>query len=254
MRVSLYIGNKWIWNIKYLIFESGQKHLFLDISSANIDTLVPSVRRNPQHRSILTVVSAISSPPFQPLRHQQNVCQPDVNCFTRQTLPTVNRKHFFILRIMSFCPQSTHNITLLFGSICLQHGRHFDYWNQLLNMRMRVCCLYCHEARLCCYLVIHIENLLRPVQLFYFHLWAIYWLFLVNEYGVMEGMMISGKKGRNSKLNMVPVPFRSPQIWITWSHPGLNSGFRVSLPELWQDPSRVILIFHDNLCIRDGLG
>jgi hypothetical protein len=32
------------------------------------------VRRNPQHRSLLTVVSANSAPPFQPLRHQRNVC------------------------------------------------------------------------------------------------------------------------------------------------------------------------------------
>jgi hypothetical protein len=32
--------------------------------------------------------------------------------------------------------------------------------------------LDCHEARLCCYL-------LRPLQLFYFHLWHIYWLSLI---------------------------------------------------------------------------
>jgi hypothetical protein len=39
--------------------------------------------------------------------------------------------------------------------------------------------LHCHEAGLCCYLVVHIENLLRPLQLFYFHLWHIYWHTLV---------------------------------------------------------------------------
>jgi hypothetical protein len=33
-------------------------------------------------------------------------------------------------------------------------------------MRMRACYLDCHEAGLCCYLVMHIENLLRPLQLF----------------------------------------------------------------------------------------
>jgi hypothetical protein len=44
---------------------------------------------------------------------------------------------------------------------------------------MCVCYLDCHEAGLCCYLVIHIENLLRPLQLFYFHLWPAYWLSLV---------------------------------------------------------------------------
>jgi hypothetical protein len=48
-------------------------------------------------------------------------------------------------------------------------------------MRMRVCYLDSHEAEMCCYLVVHIENLLRPFQLFYFHLWLIYWPSLVIE-------------------------------------------------------------------------
>jgi hypothetical protein len=41
------------------------------------------------------------------LRHQRNLCHTVVNRFTRQTLPTVNRKNFFmnILCIESFCPQ-----------------------------------------------------------------------------------------------------------------------------------------------------
>jgi hypothetical protein len=47
------------------------------------------VSRNPQHRSLLNVVSATSAPSFQPLRHQRNVCHPVVKRFTRQTLPTV---------------------------------------------------------------------------------------------------------------------------------------------------------------------
>jgi hypothetical protein len=29
---------------------------------------------------------------------------------------------------------------------------------------------------LCCYLVIHTENLLHPIHMFYFHLWPTYWL------------------------------------------------------------------------------
>jgi uncharacterized membrane protein len=52
---------------------------------------------------------------------------------------------------------------LLFGSTFLKNGHHFDYWNQPLNMRMRVCYLYCSEIWLSCYLVIHTENLLRPL-------------------------------------------------------------------------------------------
>jgi hypothetical protein len=47
-------------------------------------------------------------------------------------------------------------------------------------MRMRVLYLHCHEAGLCCYLAIHVENLLRTLQLFYFHLLPIYGLSLVN--------------------------------------------------------------------------
>jgi hypothetical protein len=32
------------------------------------------IKRNPQHRGLLSVISATSAPPFQPLRHQRNVC------------------------------------------------------------------------------------------------------------------------------------------------------------------------------------
>jgi hypothetical protein len=46
-------------------------------------------------------------------------------------------------------------------------------------MRMRIWYLHCQEAELCCYLVIHIENLLHLLQLFYFHLWPTYWLSLI---------------------------------------------------------------------------
>jgi hypothetical protein len=73
-----------------------------------------------------------------------------------------------------FCLQKMRNRTLFFDSTFLKHGRHFDYWNQPLNMRMHVWCRACYEAGLCCYLVIQTENLLRPLPLFYFHLWPIY--------------------------------------------------------------------------------
>jgi hypothetical protein len=85
-----------------------------------------------------------------------------------------------ILCIESFCQQKTQNRTLLFGSK-IKHVRHFDYWNQPLNMRMRVCYLDCHEAGLCCYLVIHMKNLLRPLQPFYFYLWPIYCISLILQ-------------------------------------------------------------------------
>jgi hypothetical protein len=59
-----------------------------------------------------------------------------------------------ILCIESFCPQKTHNRTLLFVSTLLKHDHNFDYWNWPLNMCMCICYLDCHEAGLCCYLVI----------------------------------------------------------------------------------------------------
>jgi hypothetical protein len=115
-----------------------------------------------------------------------------VDRFMRQTLRAVNRKHFFvnILCIESFCAQESHNRTLLCGSILLKHGCHFDYWNQLLNMRIRVCYLDCHEGGLCFYLVMYIENHLHPLQLFYFHLWPIYWSSLVRKTSVFFFLLL----------------------------------------------------------------
>jgi hypothetical protein len=103
--------------------QTWKKHLFLNISSTNTCPIALPVHCNPQHRIILTVVSATSIPPFQHLRHQGNVCHPVVNPFTQQTLPTVNRIRFFtnILCIESFCPHKTHNRELLFGSTNSKH-------------------------------------------------------------------------------------------------------------------------------------
>jgi hypothetical protein len=81
-----------------------------------------------------------------------------------------------ILCTESSCPQKAHSRTLLFDSTHPKHCRHFNYWNQPLNICMCTWYLDCHEAELCCYLVIHIGNILYPLQLFYFHLWPIYWL------------------------------------------------------------------------------
>jgi hypothetical protein len=164
-----------------------EKNLFLDIFSTNIDVLVPSLYQCAEtgSKEIFWIL-------FQLLPHLRfnlfvisetfaMFLDLVVNSFTRQTLPTVNRKHFLmnILCIESLCPQETHNRTLLFCSTLLKHGRHFDYSKQPLNICMRVCYLDSHEAGLCCYLVIHIENLLHQLQLFYFHLWPIYWLISV---------------------------------------------------------------------------
>jgi hypothetical protein len=70
----------------------------LDVSSS-IDTHVPSLWQCVETRSVeifLKVVLATSAPPFEPLPQQRNVCHPVVNRFTRQALPAVNRRHFFM--------------------------------------------------------------------------------------------------------------------------------------------------------------
>jgi hypothetical protein len=66
-----------------------------------------TVRRNPQHRSLLTVLSHFRtwSGIICDFRTSfREFLDPVVNSFTRQTFPTVNRKHFFmnILLIESF--------------------------------------------------------------------------------------------------------------------------------------------------------
>jgi hypothetical protein len=59
-------------------------------------------------------------------------------------------------------------------------------------MRMRVCYLDCHEGGFCFCLLVHIDNLLRPLQLFRFYLWLIYWLSLVHTKS-HEGLFRSSK-------------------------------------------------------------
>jgi hypothetical protein len=75
---------------------------------------------------------------------------------TFETLPTINRKYFFmdVPCIESVFPQKGTQQNSLFGNSLLRHSHHFNYWTQPLNMRRRVCYLNCHEAGLCCYLVI----------------------------------------------------------------------------------------------------
>jgi hypothetical protein len=158
------------------------------------------VRRNTQQKKILlTVVSATSVPPFQPLCHHWKVFHVSrLSCEELYAIHTSHRKretflyeyplHWVILPHT----QNTHSRTLLSDSTLLKHGPHFHYRNQPLNMSMRVCYLDCHEAGLCCCLVIHIENILHSLQLFYLHLWPIYWLSLVYNivHKIINGVLL----------------------------------------------------------------
>jgi hypothetical protein len=103
-----------------MIFEPGKK-IFISRHIINKHwytcPIALPVRRNPQHRSLLAVVSATSAPPFQPLRHQRNVCHAVVNRFTRQTVPTVNRKKILISLALSPSAHKRHtnqNAALLY--------------------------------------------------------------------------------------------------------------------------------------------
>jgi hypothetical protein len=100
-------------------FEPGKKHLFLDISSTNIDTLVP-MRRNPQHRSLLTAVSDTSTPgrassaAFErPWENLSTRCEPlyatNTSHFKQETFLYQHPWHWVIF-------PKTLNTTLFFGS------------------------------------------------------------------------------------------------------------------------------------------
>jgi hypothetical protein len=129
---------------------------------------------------------------------------PRRNRFARQTPFTVKRKHFImnLLCIENFFIHKTQQKDA-HSSTPLKHGRHFDYWNQPPNTRVRVCYLDCHEAGLCCYLVVHRENLLFPLQLFYSHLWTIYWLSLIASNGRMSVNIKFVKDVKASGLGLI---------------------------------------------------
>jgi hypothetical protein len=87
-----------------------KKHSFLDISSANIDTLVLSLYQCVEICN--TEVFWLMCQQLPHLRFNIFVISETFatqlwTCLMRETLPTVNRKHFFvnILFIESFCPQ-----------------------------------------------------------------------------------------------------------------------------------------------------
>jgi hypothetical protein len=154
-----------------------RKHLFLDIYSIDIDAIVLSLNQGFNTGNI-EIFWLLSQPFPHPLLNLIN------ESFATQLWTALRNKHFpqrkgNISLWISFCPQKTHNRMLFFISTLLQHGRHFDYWNQILNLSIRFCNLHCHETGLCCYLIIRIEYFLQPLQLFYLHLWTIYWLSLV---------------------------------------------------------------------------
>jgi hypothetical protein len=165
-----------------VIFKTGKKtFISRHIPYTNGDTFLPSPYQCVETPSI--DVLWLLSQPFPQLR--LNLCISET--FDTQLWTALSDKHFppytgniswWISFVVSpFAPE--HNRKLFFVSTLLKHSHHFDHWNQPLNMRMRVCDLDSYESGLCCYLVIHIENVLHTLQLFYFQLRPVYWIPLV---------------------------------------------------------------------------
>jgi hypothetical protein len=150
------------------------------------DTLVPSLYQCVEIRSI--EVSWRLSQPFPRLVGQHlrisNVldrflasCEPLYVTYTSHHKEETFYYEYPLYWVILHTKNGQQNAAL--RSILLKDGRHFDYWNQPLNIHIRVCYLDCHESELCYYLVIHVERLLRLLQLFAFHLWPIYWISLL---------------------------------------------------------------------------
>jgi hypothetical protein len=79
-----------------------------------------------------------------------------------------------------------------------------------------------HEAGLCCYIVIYIQNLLRPLQLFYFNLWHICWFSLVEHsstrtkpplFGTAELNSIASGAVKSCESGAVPPSWITQLIW-----------------------------------------
>jgi hypothetical protein len=107
-----------------------KKHLFLDISSTNINTLVPSLYQCVETRSI--EVFWLLSQPLPHFRFTLFVIRETfatkMEPLYASNTPQHKQQQFFmnIYYIESFCPQETYNKTMLFGST-FKHVRHFDY-------------------------------------------------------------------------------------------------------------------------------
>jgi hypothetical protein len=134
-----------------------RKHLFLDISSTNIDTLVPSLYQCAEPAAQKCFDCCLNHFRTWSCHHLrlsnvfENISRPSCERFTWQ----------ISFALSPFAHKNAQQAaTFRYTS---KHGRHYGHWNRPVNLSMRVCYLDCHEAGMCCYLVIHRENLLRPL-------------------------------------------------------------------------------------------
>jgi hypothetical protein len=156
------------------------KHLFLNISSTNIDTLVPSLYQYIEAFRLLS-----QSLPHLVRHHLwlPNVLQRISQCSCEPLYATNTSHHkqetFLyehpLQRVL--LPIKTQNGTLLFSRTFLKHGRHFvkpasehAYAHLLLRLSWSWTVLLPSDT---------LRKPLRPLQLFYFHFLPIYWLSLI---------------------------------------------------------------------------
>jgi hypothetical protein len=109
-------------DIKHVTFEHGEKkHLFLDISSTNTDTLLPLLYQCIETRSI--EVFWLLSQPLPHLRFNLFVIG-ETFATKAELLYATNTSHG---KKISLWISFAFHRTLLLGSTPLKHGGHFDY-------------------------------------------------------------------------------------------------------------------------------
>jgi hypothetical protein len=172
-----------------------KKHLFLDISSINIDKFDPLLYQCVETRSI--EVSWLLSQPLPHLGFNLFVIS---ETFATQLWKALLDKHFPSLIETFLYEYPLHWVRLPTKKKRTTEGCSsvVDSLGTIVILTTETslwtcdckCFLDSHGAGLCCYLVIQIENLLRRLQLFYFHLWPICWLSLVDIMSPFNGLKL----------------------------------------------------------------
>jgi hypothetical protein len=156
-----------------------EKKTFISRHILHQDWYICSIALAVLWNSPLTVASAASAPSFQPLRHQRKYAA-KMEPLYATNISQYKQKTFLYEYPLHWVLLPTKNVPKRCSSVI-----HSSSTVAILTTKTSLwtcackCYLDCHEAGLCCYLLIHIENLLYPLQLFYFHLCPIYWLFLI---------------------------------------------------------------------------